>query len=368
MNTWYLTYLFYFVISAVFSLISVPVFKKVAIKTGYMSKPHPEKQGQTPMPLLGGAAIFFSFFIVALGSYLIALIQHKTGIFSSILPQNVSDYVPGLLKSSSKLLPLLAGGIVIFILGLIDDKRELSPSAKITGQFIAALIPVLFGIRFSLFMSNPFVTSLITVVWIIFIINAFNYLDNMDGLSGGVAFFASLFFLFSAVQIQMYFVSATLAVLAGALLGFLYYNFHPARIYMGDAGSMFIGYLLAVMTVESTFYQWTSSKTYFPLLMPIIVLAIPVYEMATVIWVRITKGISPFKPSKDHLSYRIASIGLSVRGAVTFIYFLTICVGIAALLLPAVNLLGSILILIQVISILCIVAVLIHYGKKGGKS
>ena len=143
----------------------------------------------------------------------------------------------------------------------------------------------------------------------------------MDGLSGGVAFLASVFFLFAAVQIKMYFVSATLAVLAGALLGFLYYNFNPARIYMGDAGSMFIGYLLAVMTVESTFYQWTSSKTYFPLLMPIIVLAIPIYEMTTVIWVRITKGISPFKPSKDHLSYRLASLGLSIRGAVVFVYF-----------------------------------------------
>ena len=175
-------------------------------------------------------------------------------------------------------------------------------------------------------------------------------------------------FLFAAVQIQMYFVSATLAALAGALLGFLFFNFNPASIYMGDAGSMFIGYILAVMTVESTFYQWSSSKTYFPLLMPVIVLAIPIYEMTTVIWVRLKKGISPFKPSKDHLSYRIASIGLSVRGAVIFIYFLTICVGIAALLLPKVNLFGSILILIQVISILSIVAVLIHYGKKGGKS
>jgi len=137
---------------------------------------------------------------------------------------------------------------------------------------------------------------------------------------------------------------------------------------MGDAGSMFIGYLLAVMTVESTFYQWTSSRTYFPLLMPVIVLAIPIYEMATVVWVRLKKGISPFKPSKDHLSYRLASLGLSIRGVVVFIYFLTICIGVAALLLPKADFAGSILILLQVIAILCIVAVLIHYGKKGGKS
>lgn len=368
MNTWYLIYAFCFILAFAISFVVTPLFRRVAAKTGFISKPHPEKQGHTPVPLLGGAAIFFSFFTVALGSYLIALIQNKSGIFSSILPQNISEYIPGLLKSSSKLLPLLGGGVIIFILGLIDDRHELSPLAKIAGQLISALIPVLFGIRFSLFMSNPFVPSLVTVIWFLFIINAFNYLDNMDGLSAGVAFFASLFFLFSAVQIQMYFVSAALAVLAGALLGFLFYNFFPARIYMGDAGSMFIGYLLASMTAESTFYQWSSSKNYFPLLMPLIVLAIPIYEMATVVWVRLKKGISPFKPSKDHLSYRIASIGLSVRGAVIFIYFLTICVGIAALLLPKVNLLGSILILIQVISILCIVAVLIHYGKKGGKS
>jgi UDP-GlcNAc:undecaprenyl-phosphate/decaprenyl-phosphate GlcNAc-1-phosphate transferase len=368
MNTWYFIYLFCFVVALALSLIGVPIFRRVAMRTGFVSKPHLEKQGLTPIPLLGGAAIFVSFFLVVFGSYLIALIQNKTSFLSSILPQSVALYIPGVLKSASKLLPMLAGGILIFILGLIDDKRELAPVAKLGGQFIAAFVPVIFGTRLTLFIPNIAVTSAITVLWLVFIINAFNYLDNMDGLSAGVAFLASIFFLFAAVQIKMYFVSATLAALAGALLGFLYYNFNPARIYMGDAGSMFIGYLLAVMTVESTFYQWTSSKTYFPLLMPIIVLAIPIYEMATVIWVRLRKGISPFKPSKDHLSYRLASLGLSVRGTVVFIYFLTTCIGIAALLLPKADLLGSILILLQVVATLSIVAVLIHYGKKGGKS
>jgi UDP-GlcNAc:undecaprenyl-phosphate GlcNAc-1-phosphate transferase len=366
MKSWYCTYLYFFVLSGVLSLIAVPIFGRIARKTGYMSTPHPDKHGKTPIPLLGGAAIFSVFFIVVIGHYLIALLQHKTGLLSSVLPNSVISYAPGVLKSSSKLLPLFAGGLIIFLLGLIDDKRDLSPALKLAGQFVAALVIVLAGTRLTLFIPNLFVTSFLTVIWIMFIVNAFNYLDNMDGLSAGIAFIASVFFLFSAVQIKMYFVSATLAVLAGTLIGFLRYNFSPAAIYMGDAGSMFIGYLLAALTIESTFYQHESSPTYFPVLMPLIVLAIPIYEMIMVVSVRLKKGLSVFKPSKDHLSYRIADVGLSVRGAVLLIYFLTICSGIAALLLPRADLLGSLLLLVQVIFILSIVAILIHYGKKEG--
>ncbi len=366
MRSWYCIYLYFFVLSGVMSLIAVPVFGRIAGRTGYMSKPHPHKHGKTPIPLLGGAAIFSVFFIVVIGHYLIALLQHKTGFLSSALPKSVISYAPGVLKSSSKLLPLFAGGVIIFLIGLIDDKRDLSPVLKLAGQFMAALVLVLAGIRLTLFIPNVFVTSFLTVLWVMFIINAFNYLDNMDGLSAGIALIASVFFLFSAVQLRMYFISATLAILAGTLIGFLWYNFNPAKIYMGDAGSMFIGYLLAALTIESTFYQHGSSPTYFPVLMPLIVLAIPIYEMIMVVCVRLKKGLSIFKPSKDHLSYRIADVGLSVRGAVLLIYFLTICTGIAALLMPGADLLGSLLILAQVIFILSIVAILIHYGKKEG--
>ncbi len=368
MKSWYWIYLHLFIVSAVLSLIAVPVFRRVAGWTGYMSKPHPEKHGETPIPLLGGAAIFTVFFLVVAGHSLMGLLQYKTGFLTSFLPESFVSYIPGMLRSSSKLLALLGGGIIIFVIGLIDDKYNFNPIAKLAGQLIAALILVLAGIRLTFFIPNVFITSLLTVLWVMLIINAFNYLDNMDGLSAGIALIASVVFLFTAVQINMYFISSALAVLAGALTGFLWYNFNPAKIYMGDAGSMFIGYLLAAMTVECTFYQHGTSPTLFPILMPLIILAIPIYEMSTVIWVRIKKGLLIFKPSKDHLSYRIADVGLSVRGTVLFIYFLTICVGIAALLLPKADLTGSVLILIQVVVILSIVAILIHYGKKKGRS
>ncbi len=365
MSNWYFIYLYLFILSGALTLIAVPIFRRIAGRTLYMSTPHPDKHGETPIPLLGGAAIFSAFILIVGGHFLIAYLQSRTGFLSSLMPKNVTNYVPGMLKSSPKLLALLAGGVLVFLLGLIDDRHNLRPLTKLGGQLVAALVLVAAGMRVSLFISVHFVPSLLTVLWVMLIINAFNYLDNMDGLSAGTAFIASAFFLFSAVQIEMYFVSAILPVLAGTLIGFLWYNFNPARIYMGDAGSMFIGYLLAALTIESTYYQ--EGRSPISVLMPVIILAIPLYEMAMVICVRTKKGLSIFKPSKDHLSYRLTAVGLSVRGAVLFIYFLAICVGIAALLLarlPQADTLGAVLILAQVIATLSIVAILIHYGKK----
>jgi UDP-GlcNAc:undecaprenyl-phosphate GlcNAc-1-phosphate transferase len=185
----------------------------------------------------------------------------------------------------------------------------------------------------------------------------------MDGLAGGVAAIAAFFFLLTAVQYEQYFVSAMLAALTGAVIGFLLYNVHPASIFMGDAGSLFLGYALAVLTILGTYYR-PESPTTFPIVVPLVVLAIPLYEMVTVTAIRMKKGLSPFRASKHHFSFRMRGLGLGVRGAVGFICLVTACTGVAALLLPQLDTAGALLDLLLVALMLTIVALLELWGGR----
>jgi len=226
-----------------------------------------------------------------------------------------------------------------------------------------AVVLVLFGIRVSVFVPSTVLASSITVLWILTVINALNFLDNMDGLAGGVAAIAAFFFLLTAMQYGQLFVSALLVAFIGAIVGFLFYNLHPASIFMGDAGSLFLGYMLAVLTVLGTYYN-PEHPTIFPVIVPLVVLAIPLYEMATVTGIRLKKGLSPFKASKHHFSFRMRGLGLGVRGAVNFIFLVTVCTGVAALLLPQLDAVGALLDLLLVGLILTIVGLLELWGGR----
>jgi UDP-GlcNAc:undecaprenyl-phosphate GlcNAc-1-phosphate transferase len=318
---WFGAYLIVLVVAMAVSAALVPVCRRLARRSGLIAAPHPDKQDIEPTPLMGGVAIFAAFAITVVGAYVVVLLA-RGGAFASLVPETVREYAPGMLRQAPRLVVVLLGALCMVVLGLFDDKRGLSPFVKLAVQAVVAVALVLFGVRLSLFIQNDLLAGIITVLWILIVINALNFLDNMDGLAAGVAAIAAFFFLLTAVQYDQYFVAAMLAAFTGAVVGFLFYNVHPASIFMGDAGSMFLGYMLAVLTVLGTYYVPDASKTdqtTFPVIVPLVVLAIPLYEMVTVTTIRLRKGLSPFKASKHHFSFRMRGLGLGVRGAVGFI-------------------------------------------------
>jgi UDP-GlcNAc:undecaprenyl-phosphate GlcNAc-1-phosphate transferase len=201
----------------------------------------------------------------------------------------------------------------------------------------------------------------LTILWIVAISNAFNFLDNMDGLSAGVAAVCTTAFLITAIIIQQWFVAATLALLLGALLGFLFWNFPPARIFMGDGGSLVIGFVLGVLTVRTTYLLPGEdfAAGWYSVFAPLIVLAVPLYDLIVVSIIRISRGKSPFVGDTNHFSHRLVARGMSRRTAVLTLYLLTAATSVAAILLPYVTTtFAAMLIFAQTLLVLGVVALL----------
>jgi len=359
---WLVAYGVLLVVALAISSALVPVCRRLARRYGLLATPHPDKAEIRPTPLMGGVAIFTAFVVTVLGAYLLMLLV-RSGALASIVPEQVRQYAAGVVSQSARLAVILVGGLCVFVLGLVDDTRGLGPLPKVVVELMVAVALVLFGVRLSLFVQSGVLAGIISVVWILVVINAMNFLDNMDGLAGGVAAIAAFFFLLTAIQYEQFFVSAMLAALVGAVVGFLFYNRHPASIFMGDAGSLFLGYMLAVLTILGTYYR-PGHATTFPIVVPLVVLAVPLYEMLTVTGIRLRKGLSPFKASKHHFSFRMRGLGLGVRGAVGFICLVTACTGVAALLLPQLDTTGALLDLLLVALVLTLVALLEYWGGR----
>jgi UDP-GlcNAc:undecaprenyl-phosphate GlcNAc-1-phosphate transferase len=218
------------------------------------------------------------------------------------------------------------------------------------------LMLVLCGIRVTLFLQSGLIGAGITILWIVGIINAFNMLDNMDGLSAGVAAIIALFFCVVAFQLEHYFIGAFLCCLVGATVGFLVFNFPPATIFMGDSGSTTLGYLLAVMTVQCTFFQ--PERPYFPVVMPLMLFGLPLFDMTTVVWIRLRSGRSPFQGDTNHFSHRLVALGMSHRQAVLTIYLVTATVALGATVLYYASSAAILVIFAQTVAIFTIIGIL----------
>ncbi|MEK6238830.1 MAG: undecaprenyl/decaprenyl-phosphate alpha-N-acetylglucosaminyl 1-phosphate transferase, partial [Planctomycetales bacterium] len=226
--------------------------------------------------------------------------------------------------------------------GLLDDRRGLDWRFRLLVQTLVATCVAAGGCRLTFFVDLPLLTGTITVFWIVGLINAFNMLDNMDGLSAGVAAIAGG--MFATVMLTasegsngppQLFVACFLLVLVGSLVGYLHHNRPPAKLFMGDAGSYFIGYWLAVGTILATFR--VPGKPDHAILAPLCVLAVPLYDAATVIWIRLREGRSPFHADHKHFSHRLVELGMTPPQAVGTVYLLTVITGLAALLLYQVS-------------------------------
>ena len=349
-------------------------------RLGLVDRPGHRKVHTTPMPTSGGLAIWLGIVLpFAVGqALLVALLAARHDDSAAPLPipvpAIVQTHLSGLAAQSGKLWEVLAGGTVLLILGLIDDRRGLDWRLRIGVQTLVAVVMVLLGWRMSLFIDAPLFTGLLSVVWIVGLVNSFNMLDNMDGLSAGVAAIAAS--ILAAVMLlgpnpkdpaaggAQLFVGGFLLVLVGSLLGFLWHNRPPARLFMGDAGSYLIGYLLAIGTLTATFAGQSVPRH--AILAPLCILAVPIYDTATVIWIRLRQGRSPFVGDKSHFSHRLVDLGMTKTQAVLTIYLATATCGLGAFLLHEVrDEVGAGVILLLVACTLVLVGILETAGRRG---
>jgi UDP-GlcNAc:undecaprenyl-phosphate GlcNAc-1-phosphate transferase len=263
-----------------------PVFRRIALRTQFLDNPTGQlKKHTAPVPYLGGLAVYFAFLMVILGVTILA-------------PP----------PDSSKLLALLAGGTVLALMGLWDDLFSLGPGFKFVVQFLAAGLLVLFGVRLEFMPSYPILGVVLTIFWVVAVTNAINLVDIMDGLAGSLIVVACLGFIVVSLPGEQTYVNIAAAVLGGALLGFLPYNWRPARIYLGDTGALLAGFVLAGVAMGQRYTEVNNLG----LLAPFFILGIPLYDTLLVIVLRLLKRRSPFLGSNDHVALRLRALGLSV--------------------------------------------------------
>ncbi len=351
---------------------------------GLVDRPGHRKVHSDPMPTCGGLAIWLGIVLpLAIGQLVLWTLLSTgaasgdlgpaAGLASSIrLPPPVAVHLPGLAQQSGRLWVLLAGGTVLMILGLVDDRRGLDWKFRLAVQTAVAVAMVLLGWRMTLFLDMPLLTGTLSALWIVGLINSFNWLDNMDGLSAGVAAIAAsmlaavmLLAPSPATQQPQLFTGGFLLVLVGALVGFLWHNRPPARLFMGDAGAYLIGYLLATTTLTATYAGYSGRQ--YAILAPLCVLAIPLYDTVTVVFIRLRAGRSPFEGDKSHFSHRLVELGMTKPQAVLTIYLATATCGLGAFLLHQVDWLGALTILLLIACVLVLVGILETAGRKDKK-
>ena len=354
------------------------VVRRLAAKWGLVDQPGTRKVHLVPTPLGGGLAIWSGVVVTfALGQFALRhvgewLLLAETQISSDSLASFVRQHLEGLRATSGQLWFVLGAATILMLLGLIDDYRHIPWQVRLGVQFIIASACVLLqpSWRLTAFIDLPMITSILSVLWIVGLINSFNMLDNMDGLSAGVAAIATGMLAMVLIIAPnpsgggpQLFVSGFLLVLLGALAGFLWHNRPTARLFMGDAGSYFVGFCIAVATLLATFASDKSESPH-AILAPLCVMAVPLYDTATVLWIRLREGRSPFNADKCHFSHRLVELGFTKVRAVATIYLTTATCGLAALLLHQVNGLGACLILLLVGCLLALVAILESTARR----
>ena len=338
--------------------------RKLAARAGFVSPPAKDRYHQAVIPLGGGIAIVATLIAFITAAIVTVKLLAAPG-YLDWLGQAVTIHVPGFLSKINQLVIILLCVLVLFALGLWDDKKHLGPFFKLTVQFAVAITAATFAdVRVELFIENEMITSVLSAVWIVLIINAFNFLDNMDGLAAGIAAIATgILFTAAAISGQV-FVGGLALVFIGALLGFLVFNFPPAKIFMGDSGSLVVGFFIAMLTLRTTYYHQAQSGQWYPVLLPLLVMAVPLYDFISVTLLRISKGKSPFIGDTQHFSHRLKKHGLTDTQTILTLYLATLCTGLGATFLYQVNLAGAILIFTQTFMILAIIAIFESTAKN----
>lgn len=338
--------------------------RSVALRLNFVDCPGERKIHCHPVPLMGGVAIWLTFNLALVAVLLTLRVTEHFGE-NWLLGQMYSLFGE---NAPAKVTGLLGGSLVIFLLGVIDDRLALKPEIKLVGQVIAASLLVLSGMRIELFvLSNVWLSAFVTVVWVVLLTNSLNFLDNMDGLAAGVSIIASFSFFLAVQPHEQFLVRLILIIFAGSVAGFLCHNLSPARIFMGDAGSMFCGYVLASVGIMGTFHV-ESTPSPIAVIAPILALSVPLFDTFSVVYLRWRSGQSIMKGDKRHFSHRLVDLGMSQKQAVQFIYLVAAVSGLGGALLGRIGMRGALVILCQMVGIYLLIVLLMNAGKNGKKN
>ena len=335
------------IVAMVVSFISTPVVKTFAQKVGAMDVPKDNRRmHKVPIPRLGGLAIFFGFLVAVL-------------IFVDITPQFKG---------------MMAGAIIIVILGIIDDIMPLPALLKFVVQIIASLVAIWGGNVINV-ISNPNILSdqpyinlgifaiPITVFWIVAITNSVNLIDGLDGLAVGVSTISSLTILVIALVVSEGETALLMAALAGGCIGFLPYNLNPAKIFMGDTGATFLGFVLAVVSIQGLFKFYAVIS----FAVPFLILGLPIFDTAFAFLRRLAKGQNPMSPDRSHVHHRLIDMGLNQKQTVAILYVISAILGLSAVILTTSGAAKAIILFVT----LCIVAVIstqLIFSHTNGKA
>ncbi len=329
-----------FCLAFALSLFFTPRARKLALKFHVVEKSSPRKKHKRIITCVGGLAIYIAFIISLLFSFL---------FFPKILNPLFSFKVVG----------LLIGATIILIMGLTDDIKEISGFTKVSLQIVAALVtsaifdikitylilPVLGKVSFGIF-SIPF-----TILWVVGLTNAINWIDGLDGLAAGVSSIVSLSFLFISLREGDYVTAILIVALVGATIGFLKYNFYPAKVFMGDTGSNFLGFMLANIAIIGSL----KSAAVLSLAVPILILGVPIFDTLFSVWRRIRLKRNPIKPDRDHFHHRLLKLGFGHRQAVLIIYAISGVLSFCAIILDRNPNLTSLAIVVFIIGIIGVI-------------
>jgi UDP-GlcNAc:undecaprenyl-phosphate GlcNAc-1-phosphate transferase len=304
------------------TLLALPLWRKWCLRANLVDDPGHRKIHDAPVPLAGGLAVLTGI-LLPLFAGAILLKLGVVNFFSAGL------IVHGLDRRALELASIASGAIAITFLGWLDDRHELKPLPKFAGQFLIALLVAIACKRITIFVPDIFFSYAITILWLLAVINAFNFMDNMNGLCTGLGAIGAFMFALIAAANGEYLVAITGFLMCGALVGFLPWNFPDARAFLGDAGSHLVGYLLAVLAILPHFYTKQNPHT-LAVLAPLFVLAIPLLDLAQVVIFR-TLNRKPFWiGDTNHLSHRLVRAGLSRTHAVLILWFIAAIIGAIA--------------------------------------
>lgn len=300
-----------FLIAAALGLVLTPLARRLAWSIGFLDRPVTAlKTQRTPVAYLGGVAVALAFGLSVLWVKFTAMPSTGFAPWALGLEKGRGVYAIGL------------GGFIALLLGLLDDRHVLSPKAKLLGQLGGALVLVACGLRVR-FIHHEALSIALTVLWVLTVTNALNFVDIMDGLAASVTLAAALAFLAFALNGDRPNDALAAAALAGACAGFLPYNWRPAKIYLGDAGSHFLGFVLAAVSLNLNYSHQNALAVFSPL----VILALPLFDLALMIVIRTRKGIPPWKGSPDHVPLRLKHLGLGVPRVVLLLAGLTAALG-----------------------------------------
>jgi UDP-GlcNAc:undecaprenyl-phosphate GlcNAc-1-phosphate transferase len=297
-----------------------------------MDDPGHRKIHDRPIPLAGGLAVMTGLLVPTIVASVFLLLQGHLGRFAILNTNAAFLLMHGLERRHTELGGILIGALGMLVLGILDDRHELKPAMKFTGQFLIALAVTACGVRITLFIPNPILHYAVTILWILTIINAFNFMDNMNGLCAGLGAISSWYFAMIAAGDGQYLVTIVAFLTFGALLGFLPYNFPNARAFLGDSGSHLVGYLLAVLAILPHFYTVRHPR-HWAVFIPLLVLAIPLLDLVQVVLVRWRLGKPFYHGDTNHLSHRLVQLGLPKSRAVEVLWLVSALIASLALLL-----------------------------------